>query len=96
VDFVGLARALAIEPDLPARLLAGQNPRQQVRPIKTGIPPIDKMGLMEITWYTGQLKRMGKGEAPKPGELPLWVFLKFIAKQAGLGRKKQPTKLRAS
>ena len=96
VDFVGIARALAIEPDVPNRLLSGQQPRQQVKPLKTGIPMIDRMGLMEITWYTGQLKRIGRGEAPKPNESPLWVFIKYIAKQAGLGRKKAPTKLRAS
>lgn len=97
VDFVGIARSLAIEPDMPRRLLAGQEPRLKVKPIRTGLPPIDKMGLMEITWYTGQLKRIGKGEPPKPDELPLWVFLKFIAKQAGLGRrKKAPTRLRAN
>ena len=96
VDFVGLARALAIEPDVPQRLLSGQAPREQVKPLKTGIGFIDKMGLMEITWYTGQLKRIGRGEAPKPNESPLWVFIKYIAAQAGLGRKKRPTKLRAT
>jgi 2,4-dienoyl-CoA reductase-like NADH-dependent reductase (Old Yellow Enzyme family) len=96
VDFVGIARALAIEPDVPKRLLAGQQPLHQVRPLKTGIPMIDRMGLMEITWYTGQLKRIGRGEAPKPNESPLWVFFKYIAKQAGMFRKKSPTKLRAS
>ncbi|MCH8178819.1 MAG: NADH:flavin oxidoreductase/NADH oxidase family protein [Proteobacteria bacterium] len=95
VDFVGIARALALEPDVPQRLLAGEQPREQVRPIKTGIGFIDRMGLMEVTWYTGQLKRIGRGEAPKPRELPLWVFLKYIAKQAGAGRKKAPTRLRA-
>lgn len=96
VDFVGIARALALEPDVPHRLLAGESPRHQVKPIKTGIPPIDRMGLMEIMWYTAQLKRMGRGEPPKPGELPLWAFIKYIAKQAGMGRKRAPTKLRAS
>lgn len=96
VDFVGLARALAIEPDVPQRLLAGQQPREQVTPKNTGIGFIDKMGLMEITWYTGQLKRIGRGEATKPNESPLWVFVKYIAAQAGLGRKKKPTKLRAT
>ncbi len=97
VDMVGVARMLAIEPDAPTRLLAGQAPLQSVRPIRTGIGFIDKMGIMEITWYTGQLKRIGRGELPKPNESALWVFIKFIAHQAGLGRgKKKPTKLRAS
>lgn len=96
VDFVGLARALAIEPDLPRRLLAGQQPQQTVRPIRTGIGMVDRMGLMEVTWYTGQLKRIGRGEPPKPKESALWVLLGFLIKQAGLGRKKKPTRLRAS
>lgn len=96
VDFVGMARALALEPDLPARLLSGGEPVHTVRPIKTGISFIDKMGLMEVTWYTGQLKRIGQGHPPKPRENALWVFLKFMAKQAGMGRgKRAPTRLRA-
>ena len=96
VDLVGLARAVAIEPDVVNRLLAGQAPREQVRPIKTGIPPIDRMGLMEVSWYTGQLKRIGRGEAPRPNESALWVFLKTVFKQMGWGRKKRPTRLRAT
>ncbi len=96
VDMVGLARALALEPDLPRRLLAGEQPRFTVKPQRTGIPMIDRMGLMEVTWYTGQLKRIGRGEPPKPNESALWVFFGFILKQAGLGRKKRPTRLRAS
>lgn len=96
VDMVGLARVLAIEPDLPERLLAGREAINEVKPIKTGIGFIDKMGLLEVTWYTGQLKRIGKGEAPKPKESALWVFAKFIAHQVSAGRQKAPTKLRAS
>ena len=96
VDMVGLARALAIEPDVCHRLLAGQQPRHQVKPQKTGIPMIDRMGLMEVTWYTGQLKRIGRGEPPKPTESALWVFIKTMAKQMGLGRKRSPKRLRAN
>ena len=97
VDMVGLARALAIEPGLPLRLLAGKAAQHVVRPVKTGIGAIDKLGIMEITWYTGQLKRIGQGGQAQPNESALWVFLKFAAKQAMAGRKKRkPTKLRAS
>ena len=95
IDFVGVARALALEPDLPNRLLAGQDPRYVVRPIKTGIAQVDRMAVMEVTWYTGQLKRIGRGQPPQPNESGLWVFLGFLVKQLGLGRRRQPSRLRA-
>ncbi|TBO30288.1 NADH:flavin oxidoreductase/NADH oxidase family protein [Aquabacterium lacunae] len=96
VDFVGIARIMAVEPRVCLRLLQGQDPLETVRMRKTGIPMIDKMGLLEVTWYTGQLKRIGRGEAPKPNESSLWVFIKYIASMAGVGRKKKPTRLRAT
>lgn len=97
VDMVGLARILAVEPAAPHRLLAGQNPQQVVRPIKTGISAIDNMGLLEISWYTGQLKRIGRGQPTKPKEPGLWVFAKQVWNMVGVGKKKRrPTKLRAN
>ena len=96
VDMVGLARILAIEPDLPERLLSGKEPRHQVKPIRTGIKAIDKLGLLEISWYTGQLKRIGNGQPPKPNESGLWVLAKQAWHMARAGRKKRlPLKLRA-
>lgn len=96
VDMVGIARIMAVEPDVPNRLLAGKNPVQVVRPIKTGISAIDKMGLLEISWYTGQLKRIGRGQPTKPKEPGLWVFAKQVWGMVGVGKKKRkPTKLRA-
>jgi 2,4-dienoyl-CoA reductase-like NADH-dependent reductase (Old Yellow Enzyme family) len=74
VDFIGLARLLAIEPDAPTRLVAGHDPLYHVKPVKTGIAAIDKMGLMEINWYTHQLKRLGRGVEPRPNESVLKVF----------------------
>ncbi|QHS09333.1 NADH:flavin oxidoreductase/NADH oxidase family protein [Sinimarinibacterium sp. NLF-5-8] len=69
LDVVGVARQLAIEPDAPLRWLAGQDSRHQVRQqIKTGIPFVDKGGLMEVMWYSRQLKRIGRGKPPCPNE----------------------------
>jgi len=97
VNLVGLARMLAIEPDAPNRLLAGQEPRYRVRPITTGIQAIDKMGILEISWYTGQLKRIGRGRSPWPHEPALLVLLKLAWGLLRAGRKKRrPTRLRAN
>ncbi len=78
LDIVGLARLLAIDPDAPIALLQGRDSLQQVRPITTGIKPIDRMGLMEILWYTRQIKRIAKGGEPHPGESGLSAFMKSV------------------
>jgi 2,4-dienoyl-CoA reductase-like NADH-dependent reductase (Old Yellow Enzyme family) len=74
IDFVGLGRLLAVEPDLPARLLRGEDPRHEIRPISTGIRMVDRMALMEVAWYSRQLRRMGEGRNPKPRESGLQAF----------------------
>lgn len=84
LDLVGLARLLAIEPDVPKRLLAGRNPEQVIRPIRTGIPMIDASGGMEVTWYTRQLRRISAGHAPLPDESGLKSFLLDLPEK-GLG-----------
>jgi len=74
IDLVGVARAMAVETDLPARLLRGEEPLHHVRPITTGIKLIDRMALMEVAWYSRQLRRIGDGRAPKPNESGLGSF----------------------
>lgn len=68
VDLIGIARLLAIEPDAPKRLLAGQESTHQVKPISTGIKMVDKMALMEVMWYARQMRRIGNNKNPKPHE----------------------------
>ena len=79
VDVIGLARLLAIDPDAPTALLQGKDSAQQVHTIKTGIKPIDRMGLMEILWYSLQLKRIAKGREPRANESGLLAFVKSLA-----------------
>lgn len=78
LDVVGLARLLAIDPDVATSLLRGEDGPHRVRPIKTGIVAIDRMGIMEIFWYTLQLRRIAKGGDPRPDESGLWAFLKAV------------------
>jgi len=71
---------MAIDPDAPVALLQGRDSPQRVRPITTGIKPIDRMGLMEVLWYTGQLRRIADGGNPRPNESGLMAFLKSLMK----------------
>jgi 2,4-dienoyl-CoA reductase-like NADH-dependent reductase (Old Yellow Enzyme family) len=80
LDVIGLARLLAIDPEAPAALLRGEDSVQRVRPIKTGISMIDRMGVMEIFWYSLQLHRIADGGNPRPGESGLLAFLKALMK----------------
>ncbi len=78
LDLVGLSRLMAIDPDAPIGLLQGRDSQHTVRPIKTGIKPVDNMGVMEVLWYTAQLARIAKGGNPKPNESGLVSFLKSL------------------
>ncbi len=80
LDIVGVARLFAMDPDAPTSLLAGRDSPYQVRPIKTGIKPVDRMGIMEVLWYTLQLERIANGGNPKPNESGLMAFLKSLKK----------------
>ena len=92
IDLVGMARPLAIEPELPARLLQGLEALHPVHRRKTGIKAIDRIALMEVAWYTRQLQRMAAGKDPVPEESPL---VSFAANMFGSGVKIAKTRLRA-
>ncbi|MCQ8895431.1 NADH:flavin oxidoreductase/NADH oxidase family protein [Limnobacter humi] len=78
VDVIGLARSIAIEPELPNRLLADQEAQYPVKPLITGVKAVDNSGLLEIQWYTRQIHRMGKGKNPVPNEHPLKVLFFYL------------------
>ncbi|PCJ16597.1 MAG: NADH oxidase [Gammaproteobacteria bacterium] len=77
-DMVGLARPMSVDPDIPNKILAGED-YQNILPVrKTGIGIIDKMAMLEVTWYERQLERIARGRAPKPNESALGSLIKTM------------------
>lgn len=66
VDMVGLGRALALEPDLPKRVLEGEAVVSKVRPLSTGIKGLDRIAMLDVTYYENQIGLMALGKAPNP------------------------------
>lgn len=75
IDLIGLARPLAMEPDLPSRLLSGSAKSSTVRPRQLGIKRID--GMADLIWHTTQLQRMGRGLDPAPDKHPLLTLAEY-------------------
>lgn len=95
-DLVGLARPLAVEPDLPKRILAGEPVHSVVEPRRTGIRKIDDMAMMEVVWFTRQLHRMGKGKDPLKNESVVGALIRSMAATGLNSFKTRRMKLRAT
>lgn len=94
VDLIGLGRPLAIEPDLTARLLAGEHGRPLPRytlPTVAGLAG-------ESEWYETQIARMGRGQEPDPGLHAVVAASRFVSGEAvrGIGGRRRRARLVAS
>ena len=69
VDIVGLARPLALEPDLLRGILQGTTEASAVRPLQFGWAPVAAM--IEAGWHGAQMARMADGKDPAP-DLARW------------------------
>lgn len=84
VDVIGLARPLALDPDLPRKLLSGEADRSDATDKHVGHPLIDAMA--DGGWYGRQLWRLARGRDPDPHVAP-WRGAAFVfAVEAGLRR----------
>lgn len=78
-DLVGLGRPLVLDPAFSARVLRGENASSEVRPLKTGLAPLDRSGYLEIAWYEDALRRLARGEDVRTGEAPLLALARMTA-----------------
>lgn len=86
-DLIGIARPLAVIPDLSHQLLSGTATQCHTQRRLTGIKAIDEMAMMETVWYARQIERIAEGAAPKPDENPFWVFLRQMSVSSFRGFK---------
>ena len=69
-DFVGIARALTVDPELPQNAARDPNYYCEVGRATTGIRKLDKMFMLAITYYETQIRRMANGKDPDPNISP--------------------------
>lgn len=75
LDIIGIARPFAVYPNVGNEILNESRINFNTEIKKTGVKGID--GAMKIMWYESQIKRLGKGKAPKPDLNPWSVFLRY-------------------
>jgi 2,4-dienoyl-CoA reductase-like NADH-dependent reductase (Old Yellow Enzyme family) len=93
VDVVGLARPLAVEPDLARRIIGGQTERALEIELATGIKSLDSF--LEASWYQQQMQRMARGEKPDPASCRVTAVIKGLV-QAFTHRPRPPVESPAS
>ncbi|PID43160.1 MAG: NADH oxidase [Gammaproteobacteria bacterium] len=82
-DFVGIARPVAVDPDMPANAMRNPAYEIKLRKLSTGVKAIDKMAILDITWYEFQLWRMADNKAPDP-KMSEWVAFARTLAAAGI------------
>lgn len=77
-DFIGIARPMSLDTQLPNKLMASNNYKISLPVLTTGVKAVDKMAMLNITWYEAQLARIAKCQQPK-ANLGTWsVFFKTL------------------
>jgi 2,4-dienoyl-CoA reductase-like NADH-dependent reductase (Old Yellow Enzyme family) len=73
VGIVGIATALAIQPNLPNDWFAGKDTTAALNPIAWKNKMLASLATMAGVKF--QLKRLSKGQSTKPGVSPLWALI---------------------
>lgn len=72
---------MVLNPDMPNRILSGEDYVSPVKPfISTGVKALDRALMINLTWYTRQLARIGSGKPPCPDLPPLKAAFNLLLK----------------
>ncbi|EBA10587.1 NADH:flavin oxidoreductase/NADH oxidase family protein [Roseobacter sp. CCS2] len=82
-DFIGIARALTLDPELPQHAAANPDYTCDVGRPSTGIKSLDKMFMIAVSYYETQIRRLGAGLEPNP-KMSAWRAVAQSAKALGL------------
>ena len=88
-DMIGLARPLALYPDLPRQAAARAAYRAEVKEPTTGFRSLDRMFMLAITYFETQLARIGAGKNPKPGMSAWWTVWDAVKEMGASSFKKR-------
>lgn len=69
-DMIGIARPLALQPDVINQLLRDKQYQIKMTSPSTGIKALDKMSMLDITYYEHHLDRLAKGKKANPDVSP--------------------------
>lgn len=76
LDFIGIARPFAVNPDLPNQLMQAEIESLSTEHLTTGLKTLDGVAVLNVYWYADQMKRMAEGKEPDP-KLGTWgTFIK--------------------
>jgi 2,4-dienoyl-CoA reductase-like NADH-dependent reductase (Old Yellow Enzyme family) len=82
-DFVGMARPLAFRPDFPHQLLQDVDAALAIPHLSTGIKVVDRVAMLDVTWFEAQLDRVARGKSTKEN-LSSWAALYLMLSRMGL------------
>lgn len=100
-DMIGLARPFCLEPDFPARMLAGQLDRLPVSedalvlgrgylgPNSPSNTWRSLNNLCQAGWYYRQIERLAAGRTPRTGLSPWWAMLGHLGKDFGRAMRRK-------
>ncbi len=78
-DFIGVARPVAVDPDMANHVIGNPDYEIKLRTLSTGAKAIDKMAMLDIIRYEFQLWRMADRKDPDPKMSEWLVFAKTLA-----------------